>query len=106
MQTLLVQTNCPTEEIANRIALKMVEARLAACVNILPRVQSIYRWEGAVESATEIPLFIKLTAANYPALEKLIAGLHPYETPEIIALPITQGLPAYLNWVAAETVQP
>ena len=105
METLLVLTNCPDEEVANTIALAVVEAQLAACVNILPRAQSIYRWQGAVESATEIPLFIKSTAANYPALEKLIAGLHPYETPEIIALPITQGLPAYLNWVAAETLK-
>ena len=105
METLLVLTNCPDEEVANTIALAVVEAQLAACVNILPRVQSIYRWQGAVESATEIPLFIKSTAANYPALEKLIVRLHPYETPEIIALPITQGLPAYLNWVAAETLK-
>ena len=89
----------------NSIALALVESKLAACVNILPCVQSIYRWQGVVESATEIPLFIKSTAANYPALEKLIAGLHPYETPEIIALPISQGLPAYLNWVAAETLK-
>jgi len=105
METLLVLTNCPDEETANSIALAVVEAQLAACVNILPRVQSIYRWQGVVESATEIPLFIKSTAANYPALEKLIVGLHPYEIPEIIALPITQGLPAYLNWVAAETLK-
>ena len=105
METLLVLTNCPDEETANAIALAVVEAQLAACVNILPRVQSIYRWQGVVESATEIPLFIKSTAANYPALEKLIGGLHPYEIPEIIALPITQGLPAYLNWVAAETLK-
>lgn len=105
METLLVLTNCPDEETANSIALAVVEAKVAACVNILPCVQSIYRWQGVVESATEIPLFIKSTAANYPALEKLIAGLHPYETPEIIALPITQGLPAYLNWVAAETLK-
>ncbi|MDP3439021.1 MAG: divalent-cation tolerance protein CutA [Azonexus sp.] len=105
METLLVLTNCPDEETANTIALAVVEAQLAACVNILPRVQSIYRWQGVVESATEIPLFIKSTAANYPALEKLIAGLHPYEIPEIIALPMAQGLPAYLNWVAAETLK-
>ena len=105
MEALLVLTNCPDEETANSIALAVVEAKVAACVNILPRVQSIYRWQGVVESATEIPLFIKSTAANYPALEKLIAELHPYETPEIIALPITQGLPAYLNWVAAETLK-
>ena len=105
METLLVLTSCPDEETANAIALAVVEAQLAACVNILPRVQSIYRWQGAVELATEIPLFIKSTAAHYPALEKLIAGLHPYETPEIVALPITQGLPTYLNWVAAETLK-
>ena len=103
METLLVLTNCPDEETANAIALAVVEAKLTACVNILPRVQSIYRWQGIVESATEIPLFIKSTAAHYPALEKLIASLHPAEIPEIIALPIAQGLPAYLNWVAAET---
>ena len=105
MEILLVLTNCPDEETANSIALAVIEAQLAACVNILPRIQSIYRWQGVVESATEIPLFIKSTAANYPALEKLIAGLHPYETPEIIALPISQGLPAYLNWVAVETLK-
>lgn len=105
MNILLVITNCPDEESANAIALAVVEARLAACVNILPRIQSVYRWQGAVESATEIPLFIKATAANYPALEKLIAERHPYDVPEIIALPIAQGLPAYLNWVAEETVQ-
>ena len=105
METLLVLTNCPDEETANTIALAVVEAGLAACVNIMPRIQSIYRWQGKVESATEIPLFIKCTVASYPALEKLVASLHPYETPEIIALPIAHGLPAYLNWVAAETVQ-
>ncbi len=106
METLLVLTNCPDEEVANAIALALVEARLAACVNILPRAQSIYRWQGSVESATEIPLFIKSTAANYPALEKIIRQHHPYDVPEIIALPVAHGLPAYLNWVAAETIQP
>lgn len=105
MQTLLVLTNCPDEEVANAIALAVVEAGLAACVNILPRVQSIYRWQGAVESASEIPLLIKTTATNYAALEAAIREQHPYDIPEIIALPITQGLPAYLNWVATETVQ-
>ena len=104
METLLVLTNCPDEEVANTIALAVVEERLAACVNILPRVQSIYRWQGRVESATEIPLFIKSTAASYPALESVIRRHHPYDVPEIIAVPVTQGLPAYLNWVAAETL--
>jgi periplasmic divalent cation tolerance protein len=107
MQTaLLVLTNCPDEESANAIALALVEARLAACVNILPRVQSVYRWQGAVESATEIPLFIKSTAANYPALEATIRNRHPYQVPEIIALPVTHGLSAYLDWIASETTRP
>lgn len=106
MQTLLVLTNCPDEESANAIALALVEERLAACVNILPRVQSIYRWEGAVESATEIPLLIKATAANYSALETAIRDRHPYTVPEIIALPVERGLPAYLEWIASETTQP
>ncbi len=106
MEALLILTNCPDEESANAIALAVVEAGLAACVNILPRVQSLYRWQGVIESATEIPLFIKSTATNYPALETLIRARHPHDTPEIIALPITQGLPAYLNWLATETVNP
>ena len=105
METLLILTNCPDEESANAIALALVESKLAACVNILPRMQSIYRWQGVVESATEIPLFIKSTVTNYPALEAAIRERHPYDVPEIIALPIQAGLPAYLNWVAAETVQ-
>ena len=104
-QILIVFTNCPDEACANTIALALVEAKVAACVNILPRAQSIYCWQGTVESATEIPLFIKSTAANYPALEAIIRQHHPYDVPEIIALPVAHGLPAYLNWVAAETIQ-
>ncbi|MFY9722388.1 MAG: divalent-cation tolerance protein CutA [Azonexus sp.] len=106
MPTLLVLTNCPDEESANAIALALVEERLAACVSILPRVQSIYRWQGAVESATEIPLFIKSTATNYPALEAAIRDRHPYKVPEIIALAVERGLPAYLDWVTTEATQP
>ena len=105
MENLLILTNCPDEAVANAIALAVVEEGLAACVNLLPRVQSIYRWQGAVESASEVPLLIKASAANYPALEQRIAELHPYELPEIIALPITRGLPAYLNWLAEKPVQ-
>ncbi|RIX48287.1 MAG: divalent-cation tolerance protein CutA [Rhodocyclales bacterium GT-UBC] len=105
MPIQLVLTNCPDEACANAIALALVEDRLAACVNILPRVQSVYRWQGAVESASEIPLLIKTTTAGYPALEARLRELHPYEVPEIIALSVSQGLPAYLNWVVAETIQ-
>lgn len=103
MEPLLIITNCPDEEVANAIALALVEEKLAACVNLLPRVQSVYRWQGAVESASEIPLLIKSTAARYAALEARIRELHPYAIPEIIAVPITLGLPAYLNWLAGET---
>jgi periplasmic divalent cation tolerance protein len=105
MPTLLVLTNCPDEDSANALALALVESRLAACVNILPRMQSIYRWQGKVESASEIPLLIKSTVAAYAALEVRIRELHPYEIPEIVALPIDRGLPEFLNWVAAETLQ-
>ena len=102
-QALLVIANCPDEACANHIALAVVEAGLAACVNLLPRVQSIYRWQGAIESASEVPLLIKTTAGRYTELEAAIRELHPYDVPEIIALPIAQGLPAYLDWLAAET---
>ena len=102
-QALLVIANCPDEACANRIALAVVEAGLAACVNLLPRVQSVYRWQGAIESASEVPLLIKTTAGRYTELETAIRELHPYDVPEIIALPIAQGLPAYLDWLAAET---
>ncbi|MDD2884027.1 MAG: divalent-cation tolerance protein CutA [Dechloromonas sp.] len=105
MTPLLILTNCPDEASANTIALALVEEGLAACVNLLARVQSIYRWQGAIESSSEIPLLIKSTAATYPALEKRLLELHPYELPEIIALPITHALPAYLNWLAEHTVQ-
>lgn len=106
MEPLLIITNCPDEDTANAIALALVEARLAACVNILPRCQSIYRWQGAVDTASEVPLLVKTTAGNYAVLEAAIRERHPYEVPEIIAIPIARGLPAYLNWLAAETLQP
>ena len=102
-QALLVIATCPDEACANRIALAVVEAGLAACVNLLPRVQSVYRWQGNIESASEVPLLIKTTAGRYTELEAAIRELHPYNVPEIIALPIAQGLPAYLDWLAAET---
>jgi len=105
MEPLLVITNCPDEDTANAIALALVEDKLAACVNILPRSQSIYRWQGQIETASEIPLLIKTVAARYPAVEAAIRRLHPYEVPEVVALPIGRGLPAYLNWLAEETVQ-
>jgi periplasmic divalent cation tolerance protein len=100
---LLVISNLPDEDSAKRLAEYLVNNGLAACVNIQPPCQSVYRWQGKVEQATEIPLFIKTTAKHYPALEAAIRELHPYEVPEIIALPISAGLPAYLQWVSHET---
>lgn len=103
METLLVVTNCPDTAVAEDIARHLVDNRLAACVNILAPCRSIYRWQGSVETAAEVPLLVKTSRERYPSLEAAIRDLHPYEVPEIIALPIEKGLPAYLDWVAAET---
>ncbi len=100
---LLVLTNCPDEAVAARIRRALVDARLAACVNQLSPVQSTYRWNGAIEEATEVPLLIKTTRARYPALEAGLRKLHPYSVPEIVALPVERGCEDYLNWVRAET---
>ena len=101
--TLLVITNMPDAASAAILAGIIVEARAAACVNQLAPCVSTYRWQGKVESATEVPLLIKTTSSAYPRLEKLIREAHPYELPEIIAVPISTGLPAYLDWVGGET---
>lgn len=106
MDTLLVITNCPDHVVAEDIATVVVDGRLAACANILAPCRSVYRWQGKVETASEVPLLIKTTADRYAALEAAIHARHPYEVPEIIALPIAQGLPAYLTWIAQETREP
>lgn len=103
-QTLLILTNLPDQASAQAMAESLVADRLAACVNILAPCRSVYRWQGRVEDAPEIPLLIKTTAARYAALEAAIRAGHPYELPEIIAVPIARGLPEYLNWVASETL--
>jgi len=98
-----VFTNLPERAAAERLADLLVEKRLAACVNILAPCRSVYRWQGAVRHDEEHPMLIKTTAERYPALEQALRSGHPYELPEIIAVPIERGLPAYLQWVAAET---
>jgi periplasmic divalent cation tolerance protein len=103
-QALLILTNLPDEASAQTLAAALVDERLAACVSVLAPCRSIYRWQGKVESAQEVPLLIKSTVAGYPALEAAIRAQHPYELPEIIAVPIAHGLPEYLNWVVAETL--
>jgi periplasmic divalent cation tolerance protein len=102
-QTLLILTNLPDEASARRLAARLVDDRLAACVSIMAPCTSVYRWQGAVEETREIPLLIKSSAERYPALETAIRANHPYELPEIVAVTIARGLPDYLNWVVAET---
>jgi periplasmic divalent cation tolerance protein len=103
MSTLLVLTNLPDRAAAERLADLLVAQRLAACVNILAPCRSVYRWKGAVQRDEEHPMLIKTTAERYPELEKALRAGHPYELPEIVAVPIERGLPAYLEWVAGET---
>ena len=102
-QTLLILTNLPDQASAHALASALVSGRLAACVNVLAPCRSVYRWQGTIENSEEVPLLIKTTAARYAALEAAIRAAHPYELPEIIAVPVAHGLPEYLMWVAAET---
>lgn len=99
MKVLIVMCNVPDAALATQMATVLVEAQLAACVNILAPCQSVYRWQGKTECASEIPLLIKTTSEQYGALEAKIQALHPYEVPEIVALPLENGLSAYLGWV-------
>jgi len=100
---LLVITTLPDTESAARLAQQLVEVQAAACVNQLAPCVSTYSWQGVTETANEVPLLIKTTQAAYPRLEELIRAGHPYELPEIIAVPVSAGLPAYLEWVSRET---
>lgn len=103
MSALLVLTNLPDRAAAERLADLLIEEKLAACVNILAPCRSVYRWKGAVQHDEEHPMLIKTTQERYGALEQALREGHPYELPEIIAVSIERGLPAYLDWVAAET---
>ena len=102
-QALLCFTTLPDEEAAAKLARGLVEEHLAACVNILPPCRSVYRWQGAVQDEAEVLIVIKTTTERYPALETYIRQKHPYELPEIVAVQIAHGLPAYLDWLAAES---
>lgn len=104
MEILLVLTNLPDRAAAERLAELLVEKKLAACVSILAPCRSVYRWKGAVQHDEEHPVLVKTTAARYAELEAAIRAGHPYELPEIIAVPIERGLPAYLQWVDSETM--
>ena len=95
----LIYVTCGSEENAREIANALVEECLAACVNILPGVQSVYRWEGKLESAPEYLLLIKTRREVFDTLRERVCKLHQYELPEIIAVPIEAGLQPYLNWI-------
>lgn len=102
-QVLMVMSNAPDQASAQVLARTLVDAKLAACVNILPAVQSVYRWQGQIEQADEVTLLIKTTRQNYAQLQQALVSAHPYDVPELIAWPITEGYAPYLQWVAAET---
>jgi periplasmic divalent cation tolerance protein len=95
----IVLCTVPDEASARQIASTLVAERLSACVNIVPGISSVYRWEGAIENAAELLLIIKTTAAVYMQLQERIRSLHPYELPEVIAVALDQGLPEYLAWI-------
>jgi periplasmic divalent cation tolerance protein len=105
MAVLLVFSTFPNEASAREAASKLVESGAAACVNILPGLTSVYRWQGKMEEAGEVLLIIKTTQEAYALLESSLKACHPYELPEIIAVGADAGLPSYLHWVAQETAR-
>lgn len=102
-QFLLVMSTCPGSITAKKIANELVGDQLAACVQVVSGVQSFFRWVGKVDHKEEYLLLIKTTAERLPALQERIKALHPYELPEVVAVPITGGLPGYLSWIQSCT---
>lgn len=101
---IVVLMTAGSREEAARLADVLVVARLAACVQILPEIESVYHWQGSIERSAEILLLAKTTQANFSALEAMVRSLHSYETPEIIALPITASSAPYLEWLTANVI--
>jgi periplasmic divalent cation tolerance protein len=100
---LLVLVTAPSAEKAAELARAVVEERLAACGNVVPGLRSIYRWEGKVQDDAEALLLLKTTPARFEALRARLLALHPYQVPEVLAVPVAAGSPAYLAWIARET---
>ena len=104
MEAILILTSFPEEKEALRLAKQLIDQHTAACVHIGSPLTSIYHWKGKTETVAEVPVVIKTLSAHYTEIEQTIKAMHPYELPEIIAVPIIKGLPAYLQWIADETV--
>ena len=105
-EILLAFSTFPDLETARRIARDLVTEKFAACANIIPAIESIYRWQGEVEEGNETLVLFKTTAARLEQLEQLILARHPYETPEIVALPLAEGTQAYLGWIDQSVALP
>ncbi len=100
---VVVFVTCPTLSTARRLARHLVTRRLAACVNIIPRIESTFFWNGKIERTPETLLVIKTTLARMATLRRTVVELHPYDTPEVLALPVRTGHQPYLRWVLAST---
>ncbi|MCC7041716.1 MAG: divalent-cation tolerance protein CutA [Burkholderiales bacterium] len=100
---ILVLTSLPDQGAASTLARTLLTGRLAACVNIGAPVDSMYHWKGELETAREVPVSIKTRAALYGAVEAAIVAAHPYELPEVVAVPLTHGLDRYLDWIVTQT---
>lgn len=105
MAIVVCFSTCPDRDSAGRIAEALVRERLAACVNIVPGLQSVYRWQGAIERSDETLLLAKTTREGVAALSARLAELHPYELPEVVAVEVAGGLSAYLDWVAEQVAE-
>lgn len=101
VEPLVVLTTCPDDTVATRLARDLVEAGLAACVSRVGPLHSTYRWQGAIQDEPEVLLVIKTLSTRYPELEMRLKSLHPYDVPEIIALPVVRGSTEYLAWLGA-----
>lgn len=103
---IVVLTSLPDHEAARTLARSLLTGRLAACVNIGAPVESMYHWRGQIETAPEVPVAIKTRRELYGQVEAAIVAAHPYELPEVVAVPVSHGLSRYLDWISAETVVP
>ena len=105
-RVIVVLVTCPTRAAARRIAGELIRRHLAACVNVVPSIESTFRWQGKTERCREVLLVIKTTAPRFDVLRRAVLSLHPYDVPEVIALPVVGGHTPYLRWVGASVAHP